>query len=169
MGGGAGGKLLGLSRYPKGFASDELFAGRRLDGGLEGVGKLIIDVAISAAGGGDGVVPSVDMDCSRESIESPDCDSESDDPDSSRDIAGIGASAAGAEWTGFEPEEDILGPSVRRRTLGEGPSFGEVTGGNGGPRRNEPTAVEAASKSRRLLSSSLRRFAELAAGEGSVC
>ena len=93
MGGGAGGKLLGLSRYPKGFASDELFAGRRLDEGLEGVGKL----AISAAGGGDGVVPSVDMDCSRESIESPDCDSESDDPDSSRDIAGVAVFAAGAE------------------------------------------------------------------------
>lgn len=107
---------MGVSKYPNGFAG------------------MDIDPLSNAAGDGDGVVSTVEDDCSRERLDSPEPESELDELDSPKISGGAGESESETE------DDDPCGPSRRRLTLGGGPSVE-----SGGPRKKEATACEAAS------------------------
>ena len=93
-----------------------------------------IDPLSNTAGDGDGVVSTVEDDCSRERLESP--EPELDELDWPSISGGAGETESETE----EDDEDPCGPARQRLLLGGGPS---VEGG--GPRKKEATEREAVS------------------------
>lgn len=92
-----------------------------------------MDPLLARAGGGDGVVPSVEEECAREPLES--LESELINNDWPVGAGGVGKTE--------EEVEDNSGLSTRRRTDGEGPSECALAGI--GPRKKDATAWDAES------------------------
>ena len=110
--------MFGVSKYPKGLellvADPVKFNGSLVLSGRTAVKDVKI---ILSAGGGDGVVPTVEADCSREV--NPELD----------ELEESSANSRGGD----------SGPSSRLLTLGEGPSTVSEAGREG-PRKKDATA-----------------------------